>query len=176
MPFALITGGSKGIGKAIAETLAVRGYDVLLVARSADLLDKVSAEIHLATRRNCQWMVLDLADDQAAKKVFEWCTNNQFTISVLVNNAGYGYVGAVEESEEDEVREARGQGPRKARAAIRALARSKTCRACRRWKLSGIVRSAKLIKAGVPFSTFDVVESSHRRRLFARCESDFRNA
>src|ERR1700687_5361705 len=96
MPFALITGASKGIGKAIAETLAARGYDLLLVARSADLLDKVSAEIHLATRRNCQWLVLDLADDQAAEKVFEWCTNNHLTVSVLVNNAGYGLSGNFE--------------------------------------------------------------------------------
>ena len=61
MPFALITGASKGIGKAIAELLAARGYDLLLVARSADLLEKVAAEIHVASNQNCQWLALDLA-------------------------------------------------------------------------------------------------------------------
>ena len=96
MPFALVTGASKGIGKAISEVLASRGYDILLVARSPELLEKVSSEIHLTTKRNCQWLALDLAGDQAAETVFEWCNKNQFEVSVLVNNAGYGLSGSFE--------------------------------------------------------------------------------
>ena len=96
MPFALITGASKGIGKAIAELLAARGYDLLLVARSADLLEKVAAEIHTTSKRNCQWLALDLAGDQSAEAVFEWCNKNNFAVSVLVNNAGYGLSGPFE--------------------------------------------------------------------------------
>ena len=96
MPFALITGASKGIGKAIAEMLAARGYDLLLVARSADLLEKVSAEIHAPSKRNCQWLALDLAGSQSAEAVFEWCNKNKFAVSVLVNNAGYGLSGPFE--------------------------------------------------------------------------------
>jgi uncharacterized protein len=96
MPFALITGASKGIGKSIAEALAARGYDLLLVARSSDLLEKVSAEIHSATNRNCQWLAQDLALDQAAETVYDWCYKNQFEVSVLVNNAGYGLSGSFE--------------------------------------------------------------------------------
>jgi uncharacterized protein len=96
MPFALITGASKGIGKAIAETLAARGYDLLLVARSADLLEKVSKEIHAFSKRNCQWLALDLAGSQSAEAVFEWCDKNKFAVSVLVNNAGYGLSGPFE--------------------------------------------------------------------------------
>ncbi len=68
MPFALITGASKGIGRAIATTLASRGYDLLLVARSGDLLEQVSTEIHQTSNRNCQWLAVDLAGDQAAEK------------------------------------------------------------------------------------------------------------
>jgi hypothetical protein len=96
MPFALITGASKGIGKAIAELLAGRGYDILLVARSSDLLEQVSNEIHTTTNRNCHWLALDLAGDQAAETVFEWCNTNGFEVAVLVNNAGYGLSGSFE--------------------------------------------------------------------------------
>jgi uncharacterized protein len=96
MPFALITGASKGIGKAIAETLAARGYDLLLVARSADLLEQVSTEIQTTTKRNCQWLALDLAGNQAAEAVYDWCNKNQYQVSVLVNNAGYGLSGPFE--------------------------------------------------------------------------------
>jgi short-subunit dehydrogenase len=96
MPFALITGASKGIGKAIAELLANRGYDLLLVARSEDLLEQVSREIHAATNRNCQWLALDLAGEKSAEAVFEWCSQHQFSVAILVNNAGYGLSGPFE--------------------------------------------------------------------------------
>ena len=93
MPFALITGASKGIGKAIAELLAVRGYDLLLVARSESLLAEVSAGIHASTGRQCQWLALDLSGDQSAEAVHDCCKKNKYEVSILVNNAGYGLSG-----------------------------------------------------------------------------------
>ena len=96
MPFALITGASKGIGKAIAETLARRGYDLLLVARSADLLEKVSAEIHASTQRDCKWLAMDLAGPESAEEVYAWCNTHRFDVTILVNNAGYGLSGPFE--------------------------------------------------------------------------------
>ncbi len=96
MPFALITGGSKGIGKAIAESLAERGYDLLLVARSAQGLEQVSNEINASTKRICHWLAVDLSADNSADTVFNWCIENQFGISILVNNAGYGLSGSFE--------------------------------------------------------------------------------
>src|ERR1700676_1851861 len=96
MPFALITGASKGIGKSIAEALAARGYALLLEARSSDLLENFFAEIHSASNRNFQLVALDLALDQAAETVYYWCYKNQFEVSVLVNNAGYGLSGSFE--------------------------------------------------------------------------------
>jgi uncharacterized protein len=96
MPFALITGASKGIGKSIAELLAARGYDLLLVARSVDLLEQIATEIHSSAKKDCLWLALDLAGDQAAESVYEWCDKNQFEVAVLVNNAGYGLSGSFE--------------------------------------------------------------------------------
>jgi uncharacterized protein len=96
MPFALITGASKGIGKSIAELLAARGFDLLLIARSEDLLEQVAKEISRATNRNCQWLALDLAGEQAAETIYEYCNKNQMAVSVLVNNAGYGLSGKFE--------------------------------------------------------------------------------
>jgi uncharacterized protein len=102
MPFALITGASKGIGKAIAELLARRGYDLLLVARSADLLEQVSAEIRSSTKKKCLWLAQDLAADRAAETVYNWCIENQFDVAVLVNNAGYGLSGPFEKYSPEE--------------------------------------------------------------------------
>src|ERR1700759_2075500 len=96
MPFALITGASKGIGKCIAEELAARGFDLLLIARSADLLEQVAKEISNQTGRNCQWLALDLAENQAAESVYDYCNKKQLVVSVLVNNAGYGLSGKFE--------------------------------------------------------------------------------
>jgi short-subunit dehydrogenase len=96
MPFALVTGGSKGIGKAIAEILASKGYDLLLVARSEELLKQVSSDIHLTAGRICNWFAVDLALDKSAESVYDWCTQNKFDVSILVNNAGYGLSGGFE--------------------------------------------------------------------------------
>lgn len=96
MPFALITGASKGIGKAIALELAARGYDLLLLARSEDLLKETASEIAGASNISCQWLALDLSGDQAAEKVYTYCKEHAFPVSVLVNNAGYGLSGSFE--------------------------------------------------------------------------------
>lgn len=96
MPYALVTGASKGIGRAIAESLATRGFDVLLVARSANLLEEVSQHIRKTYRVQSQYLAMDLATEDAAEKIFNWCRDNQYTIQVLVNNAGYGLSGSFE--------------------------------------------------------------------------------
>jgi short-subunit dehydrogenase len=94
MTYALITGASKGIGKAIAIELANRKNNILLVARSAEQLAAVAEEIKRDYNVDCRYLAIDLATTDAADKVVNWCNENSFAINILVNNAGYGISGA----------------------------------------------------------------------------------
>lgn len=96
MPYALITGASKGIGKAIAFDLAAKGYNLALVARSKDLLHSVSEEIKAKHNVQVFYLALDLSAPDAAREVFQWAIEKKFDTTVLVNNAGYGLSGAFE--------------------------------------------------------------------------------
>lgn len=91
--YALITGASKGIGKEIAIELAKYKYDVLLVARSEGLLREVAIEIQEKYSVKVDYLAVDLAAVDVARKVLDWVNKKQYEVSVLVNNAGYGSVG-----------------------------------------------------------------------------------
>jgi uncharacterized protein len=94
MSFALITGASKGIGKSMAFELAAKGYDLALVARSQDLLKQAAEEIKAEHNVQVHFLALDLSSPTSAQEVFNWTKQNNFDISILVNNAGYGLSGA----------------------------------------------------------------------------------
>jgi len=96
MSYALITGASKGIGKAIAFELAAKGYDLAIVARSEELLKQVKGEIEAKYKVKVAYLALDLSTPGAAQDVFNWSAQNKFDVSILVNNAGYGLSGAFE--------------------------------------------------------------------------------
>ena len=96
MAYALVTGASKGIGKCLAEGFAARGYDVLLVARSEQLLRELSATLMSRYRVTTAWLAIDLSEAGAPQKVYNWCQSNGYTVQVLANNAGYGMGGALD--------------------------------------------------------------------------------
>jgi short-subunit dehydrogenase len=96
MSYALITGASKGIGKAIAFDLAAKGYNLLLVARSQELLEEVSTAIKKNAAVQIHCLPTDLSNVDAAQSVYNWTTENGFPVSILVNNAGYGLSGLFE--------------------------------------------------------------------------------
>ncbi|WP_231853307.1 oxidoreductase [Erwinia tasmaniensis] len=94
----LITGCSTGLGYALAEYLIGSGEQVFATARNADSLHKLT-EGH----DNACALTLDVnrkEDIQAVVKFVE----QRGGVDVLVNNAGYGYIAAVEEAEEDDYR------------------------------------------------------------------------
>jgi len=94
MTYALITGASKGIGKAIAEDLARRGNNILLIARNTEQLAATTKEIKDTYKVDCQFLPLDLSNNNAPDKVIAWCSEHQFNVNILVNNAGYGLSGS----------------------------------------------------------------------------------
>lgn len=96
MNYALITGASKGIGKALAVELAKRKYNLLLLARSADLLAALALELKETYNVETAFLAIDLSVPDADEKILQWCTLNNYTINILVNNAGFGLAGPFE--------------------------------------------------------------------------------
>ena len=85
---ALVTGGSRGIGKAIAETLAKAGYQVYLTYVSkADAAEAVARNIVAAGGKACAFR-LDVADAEAVAAFIYERLKDQVELDVLVDNAG----------------------------------------------------------------------------------------
>jgi short-subunit dehydrogenase len=103
MPYALITGASKGIGKNIAEGLAARGYDLLLVARSENGLSDLARQLEASHQIKVHTLAVDLSDLNSAKKVVDWVSSLSIRISILVNNAGFGLGGSLESAQPDDL-------------------------------------------------------------------------
>jgi short-subunit dehydrogenase len=97
MSYALITGASKGIGKEIARELAQRKYDLILVARSEELLRSLAAELSKDYNIKCEFFATDLSTSEGVEKTVLFAEKLSIELSVLVNNAGYGLWGRFDE-------------------------------------------------------------------------------
>ena len=93
MKYALITGASKGIGRAMAIEISRLKMGVLLVARSENILDTFSKELIQEYGIDVQYLSIDLSLDSSAQQVYQWCVDEGFNVSFLINNAGYGMWG-----------------------------------------------------------------------------------
>jgi NAD(P)-dependent dehydrogenase (short-subunit alcohol dehydrogenase family) len=85
---ALITGGSKGLGRAIADALAGAGADVCLVSRHVDEAEKAAAEIRAATGRRALAIEADVSRSGAVNAMVERAIADLGHVDVLINNAG----------------------------------------------------------------------------------------
>ncbi|MEP7141934.1 MAG: SDR family NAD(P)-dependent oxidoreductase, partial [Ferruginibacter sp.] len=89
-PYALVAGGSKGIGYAIAEALARRGYNLILIARHADSLNSAKIKLESTYQVHVEVLVHDLAKEESAEAIAKWCTNQNIHLKMLCNVAGLG--------------------------------------------------------------------------------------
>jgi NAD(P)-dependent dehydrogenase (short-subunit alcohol dehydrogenase family) len=99
-PVWLITGCSTGFGRALATELLVNGYRVAVTARDASKVQDLVA----INQENALALALDVTDETEVQAAVSRAEEHFGRIDVLVNNAGFGYFGSVEESEQPEVR------------------------------------------------------------------------
>ncbi len=98
----LVTGGSKGIGKAVASSLAGEGCRIAVCARGQGLLKQTSKEMSLKTGSEVVPFVCDLTVWEDVQKMVEAVIEHFGRIDVLVNNAGSAPGGLIEELTEED--------------------------------------------------------------------------
>ncbi|MCT1476996.1 SDR family oxidoreductase [Microbacterium sp. p3-SID336] len=90
MPTALITGASAGLGAEFARQLARRRADLILVARSRDVLEELAEEIRTEHGVAVEVLVADLAEEADVERVATRLRDAGDPVDLLVNNAGFG--------------------------------------------------------------------------------------
>ena len=89
-PLAMVTGASRGIGKAIAETLAEAGYHLILTCNhTLAELQTIAASLEEKYNITCAAAAADASDPAAIEKIFASLDH----LDILVNNAGISYIG-----------------------------------------------------------------------------------
>ena len=96
---ALITGASFGIGLELARVFAREGYNLVLVARSADKLRQLASELEKAHGTRSLILAVDLTEPGAPAYVLDQTTRADIQVDVLVNNAGFGQYGLFAEND-----------------------------------------------------------------------------
>ena len=99
---ALITGASFGIGMELARIFAREGYDLVLVARSADKLRQLASEFEKAHGSRSLILATDLTEPGAPAYVLDQTTRADIQVDVLVNNAGFRQYGMFAENDLEE--------------------------------------------------------------------------
>lgn len=91
--YALITGASGGLGLALAEALARRGHNLILVARQREALESVAYELTQRFGVEALYRVCDLAEPMQVNGLIQELEQGERRIDLLVNNAGIGSAG-----------------------------------------------------------------------------------
>ena len=89
---ALITGASRGIGRALAEALGEEGYGLTITARKSEPLERTAHELR-EQGLEVEYLAANMADEEAIREVVQLHRDHFGRLDVLVNNAGVG-IGA----------------------------------------------------------------------------------
>jgi uncharacterized protein len=89
-PYALIAGGSKGIGYALAEAWAKRNYNLILIARHWDSLETAKHKLESTYGIHVELLSYDLSREESAIDIAIWCAERNIPLKVLCNVAGAG--------------------------------------------------------------------------------------
>ena len=99
----LVTGASRGIGRAIALAFANAGYHVFLNCNhSITALDKVRAEIEALPNGSCDMVIGDVGNSKAVDEMFRRIHKSCDALDVLVNNAGIAHIGLLADMSDKE--------------------------------------------------------------------------
>jgi uncharacterized protein len=90
--YALVAGGSKGIGYAVAEALAKRNFNLILIARHIDALQVAEQKLEEKYGVKVDILVYDLSEETSAEAIATWCNAHDIKLKVLCNVAGIGGV------------------------------------------------------------------------------------
>jgi len=96
---ALVTGGSEGIGKGIAEALKAEGSDVVITGRTRDTLEAAAEELGIG------WIQGDVGSEEDARRTVVEFLDRHGRLDILVNNAGIGYFAPLVDMDFDRLQE-----------------------------------------------------------------------
>jgi uncharacterized protein len=86
----LITGASKGIGKAFADIFAKNGYSLILIARNLSELESLQKELAQKYQCQCKILSVDLSQPDFMNIITQSLQDDLPNVEILINNAGYG--------------------------------------------------------------------------------------
>ena len=99
---AVVTGGTKGLGKAMAEGLAAAGAQIAVISRHVDEAGAVAAELSAAKGQACRGYACDVTQPDQVDALIPQILKDFGQIDILINNAGINLRGAIDELSVDE--------------------------------------------------------------------------